>query len=235
VTIRREPPAGLVTVRSPLRFTGQDTSLNETLQRNGGFYPDRRRGGIVMVLPGHLPVEEQKQRASRAAATLELLGRRVSLARELRVPGAEPDLNSIYPRLDVLQIGEDITAAANSDQVAALLLEISSPLNGVLAETASVLGTTAWWWWGAQPHIDHKPHTDRLEALAEHLLAIADEVSEVRAILGQLDRDRDPAPRSSRQAAAATRSAAVPHATGPVAVAAAATSAPAGIARAHRP
>lgn len=233
VMIKREQPDGLVTVRSPKRFTGSDTSLNELLQRNGGFYPERRRGGIVLVLPAHIPGDEQQLRASRAAATLELLGRRVSLARELRVPGAQPDLSSIYPQVDVLQIGEGIAAAASSDEAAALLLEISSPLNGVLAEAASVLQTASWWWSGAQPLIEHMPHTDRLDALARQLHAVASEVSEIRTVLGRLNRERDVPPAAARRTAATTRTTAVPRGTGPVA--ASFDRASAGVARAHRP
>jgi len=234
VTIKREPAGGLVTIRTPRRFTGQDTHLNELLQRNGGFLPERRRGGTVMVLPAHLSFPEQQQRASRAAATLELLGRKVSLARELRVPGAEPDLDNIHPRLDVRQIGTDIGEARGSDEVAALLLEISGPSDGVLTEAASVLESVGWWWIGAQPLVDCNPYLDRLDAAAKQLRSVAAEVNKLRTVLGHLNRDREPTAADTRTAAAAARStAAVPRGTGPTAAAFQRTTA--GATRAHRP
>ncbi|SFC59652.1 hypothetical protein [Streptomyces aidingensis] len=179
IRIDREPSTDQVTAR------GGDALASAVLQRAGGFIAVVRLNETWHRLPkGVTDPAEQADRASRSAAALTAIGYRVTLGASLG--GDRPIIPTANPVPLGDRVGElayCISTASHTSEVAALLTEFTSPVDGILDNTISALQATADWW----ACLDNEPaaprYAERLGYIAERIDGYVYEIGMLRDVL----------------------------------------------------
>ncbi|MFJ4703690.1 hypothetical protein ACIP6I_02350 [Streptomyces anulatus] len=132
ITITKDPRTGLVVA------IGGTEKAADILQRTGAFLPAAGHHGTYHRLPHGLPVEQQRLKATTASHALLAAGHNVHLdpaLNMLSVPNGDRDAALRY----LGHLAERVAAAESSSQVAEVLTEIASPVNGLLPLTREVV------------------------------------------------------------------------------------------------
>ncbi|MEY9961791.1 GNAT family N-acetyltransferase [Streptacidiphilus sp. MAP5-52] len=176
---------GLVTARSPLHWRGRHSHHSEVLQLIG-FVPVHLDRTTVLVLPSHLPQVEQRRKAATAAATLHRW-RHVHIAEDLNDPQATPH----WEEWTQWRPGDRtaLDQATHSDEAARILLRLSAPETGSLADAAYLLEEVRKWWLCGPASWEQELALRQVRDLAGRLRAIAGEISWLRTDLALMNRD----------------------------------------------
>jgi len=210
VIIARE--SGTVVARSPYQWQGEHTLAGDLIRRMGFT---RRPRSTALVLPAHLDHATQVSTASSAAATLRLIGHKVQLAKELDPGSGEIAIPETTVGWELGErVGDRISQATHSDDVALALLELTAPASGVLHAVAQLIDQTAGWWWNSSPDAEAYDRLDAMAGRARQLAADLDRFQNEAAVADRtVNRSRAAAAPSPAAGTQPPRPTAVEHRT----------------------
>lgn len=179
VTITKDPRTGLVVA------IGGTERAADILQRTGGFLTAPGPRGDYHRLPHDLPAEQQRLKATAASHALLSAGHSVHLdpaLNALTTPNGDRDAAVRY----VVQLAERAGQATDDREVAAILTEVASPVEGLLPLLREVLVYT-WSAWSNRLHnagLDTSP-ADQLMDLTGRLSQDTRQIEYLRNLAGR--------------------------------------------------